>query len=320
MDSIGLSGRPRLPWIDLMKVMGMFFIIYGHLFSYGYQSVYAFNVPVFFIISGYLFKENQPASEFWSKLWHQLVIPMLAICLLNNVYLIVNDLLHHRLEASRLMFPLGIMAGEQFYLDVCWFIYTLIILKMISQFVRGIGFRILLAVACLIVAFFIAPSVQSHGWTNALLCVLLTYPFFLSGILARQIEFVRKPLSFWGCLGGAVLSGAILCFVSRFNGDVFIYRFIYGNNILLYLLGGVAGTCLLFFVSKMFDNSPNWVRILALGSIVILGFHRYLIILYRHFFEQNPFDILVALVILLLFVPVIGLCISYFPWLVGNRR
>lgn len=319
MDTIGLSGRPRLPWIDIMKVMAMFFIIYGHMFSYGYQFVYAFSVPVFFVISGYLFKENQPSSVFWNKLWHQLVIPMLAICLLNNVYLIANDLLHHRLEASRFLFPLGIMAGQQYYLDVCWFIYTLIILKMISRFVRGIGFRILLAVVCLIVASFIAPSVQLHDWRNAVLCVLLTYPFFLSGHLARPIGFVRKPLPFWGCLGGAVLSGAILFPVSRFNGDVFIYRFIYGKDILLYLLGGASGTFLLFFVSKMFDNSADWVKILALGSIVILGFHRYLIILYRHFIDKNPFDILAALAILLLFIPLVGFCIRHFPWLVGNR-
>ena len=319
MDGIGLSGRPRLPWIDIMKVMGLFFIIYGHMFSYGYQYVYAFNVPVFFVISGFLFKEDQPASEFWSKLWRQLVIPMLAICLINNAYLLVNDLIHHRLETSRLLFPVGILAGQQHYLDVCWFIYTLVLLKLISRFVRGNLFRILLAVAFLVVAFFVAPVIQSHDWRNAILCVLLSYPFFLSGSLAKASGFPVKPLSWVACLIGTVISGAVLFFVTRFNGDVFLYRFIYGNSILLYLLGGAAGTALLFFVSKLFDKSSVWVKTLALGSVVVLGFHRYLIILYRHFFDKNPFDILVALAILLLFIPVVCFCIRHIPWLVGNR-
>lgn len=123
MNATAVVARPRLHWVDVMKVLGMFFIIYGHLFTYGYQYAYAFNVPVFFVLSGFLFKEDQSASEFWRKLWWQLAVPMLAICVLNNTYLIINDLLHHRLDTPR-------------FLDVCWFIYTLILLKIISFFVR----------------------------------------------------------------------------------------------------------------------------------------------------------------------------------------
>ena len=47
-------GLKLFHWVDAMKTMGMFFIIYGHLFSYGYSYVYAFNVPVFFILSGFV--------------------------------------------------------------------------------------------------------------------------------------------------------------------------------------------------------------------------------------------------------------------------
>ena len=37
MNATAVSNRPRLHWVDVMKVLGMFFIIYGHLFTYGYQ-------------------------------------------------------------------------------------------------------------------------------------------------------------------------------------------------------------------------------------------------------------------------------------------
>ena len=62
MNATAVVTRPRLHWVDVMKVLGMFFIIYGHLFTYGYQYAYAFNVPVFFVLSGFLFKEDQPAE------------------------------------------------------------------------------------------------------------------------------------------------------------------------------------------------------------------------------------------------------------------
>ena len=86
------------------------------------------------------------------------------------------------------------------------------------------------------------------------------------------------------------------------------------------LLGGMAGTALLFFVSKLLDFPVGWIRTLAVGSVVTLGFHRYLIVFYRHFIDKNPADILVASAILLIFIPVIRFYIRYTPWLVRNRK
>lgn len=320
MNATAVSNRPRLYWVDVMKVLGMFFIVYGHLFTYGYQYSYAFNVPVFFILSGFLFKEDLQASVFWRKLWWQLVVPMLAICVLNNTYLIVNDLLHHRLDTSRLLFPLGMLVGQHRFLEVCWFIYTLVLLKIISFFVRRNGFRILLAIVFLVVAFFLAQVVQTHDWTNAVLCVLPAYPFFVMGHMVKAGGFAVKPLPGWVCFAGMLLSMTALFFIVRANGEVFLYRFIFGKDLALCMLGGMAGTALLFFVSKLLDFPVGWIRTLAVGSVVILGFHRYLIVFYRHFIDKNPFDILVALAILLIFVPIIRFCIKHIPWLVGNRK
>lgn len=307
-------------WVDAMKTMGMFFIIYGHLFSYGYTYVYAFNVPVFFILSGFLFKEDQPASVFWYKVWWQLVVPMLAISVLNNTYLIVNDLLHQRLDSSRFLFPVGLLTGQHRFLEVCWFIYTLALLKVISFYIRGNGFRVLLAVVFLVAAYLLAPVIQLHDWRNAALCVLLAYPFFVMGHLLTASGFAQRALPWWACVIGIILSFAALSCIVRANGDVFLYRFIFGNDLALCLLGGLAGTATLFFVSKLLDFPAGWIRTLAVGSVVTLGFHRYLIVFYRHFFDKNPFDFLVAFIILLIFIPVIRFCIRHVPWLVGNRK
>lgn len=321
MTDSTLSGQcSRLHWVDFMKMMGMFFIIYGHLFSYGYEYVYAFNVPVFFILAGFLFKEGQSRPVFWRKLWWQLLVPMIAISVFNNAYLIVNDILHHRLDSSRFLFPVGMLAGEQHFLDVCWFVYTLVLLKVISFFVRGNRLRCLLAVAFLVAAFFVAPEIQSHGWCNAALCVLLSYPFFVIGHLVKTGGFAERRLPWWACVSGALFSLVALFFITKANGEVFIYSFVYGNSLSLYILGGVTGTALLFFFSKLFDHPADWVRTLSAGSIITLGFHRYFIVFYRHFIDRNPLDVPVALAILLIFIPVIRFCIRHFPWLVGNRE
>lgn len=49
----------RVNYIDWMKALGMFFIIWGHLNpEYIKDCIYTFSVPSFFVISGFLFKPS----------------------------------------------------------------------------------------------------------------------------------------------------------------------------------------------------------------------------------------------------------------------
>lgn len=62
-------------WIDWMKVIGMFFIIWGHLSPEHIKHfIYAFSVPIFFIVSGYLF-HHCDWSQFFKKNIRTLVVP-----------------------------------------------------------------------------------------------------------------------------------------------------------------------------------------------------------------------------------------------------
>lgn len=47
--------KERRIWIDWMKVLGMLFIVWGHFTpNIMHNFIYAFNVPLFFCISGAL--------------------------------------------------------------------------------------------------------------------------------------------------------------------------------------------------------------------------------------------------------------------------
>ena len=61
--------KKRIDWIDIVRAMGMFLIIMGHtLEGYTYSIVgkliFAVHVPVFFVLSGYLYKEKPVKKEF----------------------------------------------------------------------------------------------------------------------------------------------------------------------------------------------------------------------------------------------------------------
>ena len=75
----------RKVWIDWMKALGMLLIIWGHCFPVGLTSfVYAFSVPLFFVISGYLSKREESLKVFWKKNFRSLIVPYLLLCLIKD--------------------------------------------------------------------------------------------------------------------------------------------------------------------------------------------------------------------------------------------
>jgi fucose 4-O-acetylase-like acetyltransferase len=76
----------RIEWIDIAKAIGLVFIIIGHnIFRYEVKYIYWFHVPLFFILSGILHRQNIPAYTFIQARFKHLMVPylfFLSICFL----------------------------------------------------------------------------------------------------------------------------------------------------------------------------------------------------------------------------------------------
>lgn len=102
-----------------------------------------------------------------------------------------------------------------------------------------------------------------------------------------------------------------------------MYDATYGENVVMFFLGGLAGTMAVFVISYFLRNfKPNSLVVLSKGTIIILGFHQLFIRAYSYFpshFHTVLTDYIVAFVILLAFIPIIQLSERYFPILLGFR-
>lgn len=67
----------RIEYIDIAKGFGIFCIVVGHGSNPWWMNywLYSFHVPLFFIISGFFYRQRS-LSETLSKCWRQLLIPM----------------------------------------------------------------------------------------------------------------------------------------------------------------------------------------------------------------------------------------------------
>ena len=300
----------RYNWLDWMKTIGMYLIVYGHFTSYGHEFVYTFSVPLFFVMSGFLYNQE---SDSFKKNFYNLILPMLIMTVIVQLRLNVSHIINGEFTNEKFFqIIIGVLIGDQTFLGACWFIYTLLIIKLVSKFCTTVVSRIIFCIICSFISILLSHRgiYAQNSWIN----VCLSYPFFLIGMLLREykVSIVR----------GKVIYFAVSLFItyicSVYNGPIWVFKNDYGHHFLLYLLGGMSGTLLVYIVCLWLDGVKSRVVLtISTGSIIVLGLHFSIIFYFRIIPEL---DFLSAFVVLILFVPVIRCCERYVPILLGKYR
>jgi len=66
----------RLDWIDIAKGYGIILVIFAHLKNWSFNNyIYSFHLPLFFFLSGYVFKANNTFLDSILKKIKGLIIP-----------------------------------------------------------------------------------------------------------------------------------------------------------------------------------------------------------------------------------------------------
>ena len=322
----------RYNWLDWMKAIGMYLIILGHFFSVGHKYIYVFSVPLFFVLSGFLSKKEDSQKAFWSKMWNNLLFPMILIVLLSSIFeglLGALGILYTFPTINGVAIKmLGIVIGSQKVLAGYWFIYTLVLLKCILQYTSGGKYssyiHLLLFVILSIGAIMLENTyVKTEEGANSIINLSVAYPFFMFGnYLKSKKKFIadfKLPVK-WNLVVLPCIVILVMV-IGDINGFVWMYKGGYGLDYLMFIVGGIAGTILVYLISKCLDNYIlSGVKDISNGSILILGFHYYLVKFIIIFTDKYSLQTcLYSLIILILFVPIIRLTKRYFPVLLGRR-
>ncbi|MFH7244497.1 MAG: acyltransferase family protein [Spirulina sp.] len=152
MASSTISHTQRLPWLDASKAYGMFLVYYGHFvervsdlqgFIPGtaafaqYKLVYSFHMPLFFILSGYVYKEKP--QRFWPFFRHRLltrIVPAIFFNLIALAIYLAEGLvtrepgLPEYYQHRNLFWEL--LLGHPFGNVITWFLFCLFTVEMIN--------------------------------------------------------------------------------------------------------------------------------------------------------------------------------------------
>jgi len=325
--------KKRLLWVDWMKSIGIYLIILGHFFTTGCIFIYTFSVPLFFIISGFLCKKEKDLRIFTRKLIFNLVIPMVLLStvrflLYSGLWVASGTFTIERIY----QFLYGLLLGFHIGVGELWFVYTLICLKLICQFTpenKAVKILLLLAIpSCGVIINHCYPEFVSQS--NAIVNATMAYPFFIGGFYLSHLKdrinrFNNPRLEQIGLL---VCAAAIVICGLYNDGGVWMYCNGYGSNFLLFLIGGYAGTTGVFIISKWLSRIRNnrflvqSITTISTGTIVILSLHMFLIQTIQGplAIARSPLDFLYALLITVLFIPVIYFSEKHLPYIIGKYR
>jgi fucose 4-O-acetylase-like acetyltransferase len=340
----------RILWIDFAKVLGVWLVYLGHsnISSFATQYIYAFHMPLFFFISGYLEKDKNIGKTLIHGI-KTLIIPYVLLYMLKYLpWLLARIALHREMfERKSMIIELFFnpMAGiiNAFGLNkadwtivfgAAWFLITLFYIKILHAVIKKItkGKMIIYLVCNIpIIVLMIILKNKGMGTILRITNVLMAFPFFSLGYYIKEMKPFASYLqkiendNLLKILLG-LMSFLIIGFMSWYNGYGSIASIDYGKNIFVYYVTAMLGIVLIIILSTYYKQKNEIITILSNGTLFIMAFEwPFLRVVFRiSGLQDQELGIIIhggiTTVALLLTIFPIKIVQKYIPIILGGRK
>lgn len=249
--------------LDIGKGLAILFVYLGHSIlyhpiemanMYGWchfleRVIVSFNMPMFFIISGYLFsKTKKSTGELYKGKTLRMAIPYLTtMAIIIGTKLILPQSMSYNAAVSgggkSLIINALLYGGDR------WFVYALFIIYLVvipfRDFMKKKWLAAVLMIVCIVIHFMgVMPSIFE------LKAVVHYTPFFLAGICLNEYYPTIKAwsLKYWWLVYLVFILGNGI-FVLQLNELPFVFRYV------LPFTGTLAVMTMAFQMEKAIENS-----------------------------------------------------------------
>lgn len=288
-----LPGCNRIEWVDIAKALSIWLMVFAHanLKSETLECmIYAFHMPVFFILSGYLDKGKAFSLSLLTRNIKSLIIPYfiysflgLSICWISPIahpelYYGMDNLLDIYKAAIKGMFLMEDKVRPNSFMPIgcLWFLPALFLCKIVwSTILSCLNSRypywVIIPLGLALSAYYYHPvyfSVDSAA---------MGLPFYgLGYFFNRQnyIKFISPKKAI--CLVVAIIATLYLYYIGILNGKIDMNGGNPGNSIVMFYINAVIGSCACISIAKVLAPSIILQRVGA-ASLTILALHPFVI-------------------------------------------
>ena len=287
------TDKKRLDYIDIAKGIGMLSVIWGHI-NGGFTNilVYAFHMPLFFFLSGLLFRADKYKSfkEFAIRKVRTLIIPYLMFSFITWLIWVGYNLVFHN-EVDSYFMPLlqtFIAQGSGGFLVhnvPLWFVSCLLLVEFIYFFINKFGNEVMIIISCCIlgVLSFVMEKCSAFfdfkllPWSIGVAFAAIVFYasgniLMTKGVVSFFVEKCNsKKILFWIIL---LIMTILLVILTPLNGHISMGHEQYNNRLLFYLNGFLGSFCVLLFsilAEKVFINkSLSWIKWIGINSLYFM--------------------------------------------------
>lgn len=284
-----MNSNGRLQEIDIVRGITIFLVVLGHAGisnSLLAEVLGNFRMPLFFMVSGYLFSTSKylenPKKLVREKL-RVLLIPYISLCLMPAVIWYVVLILQKRdIEWGKPF--IGMLYGNGKWIvgnPPVWFltclICTFVIFRVVLKFTKKYSPFIRLIIFSLIgIVGFGVSKVVWLPFSLDIALVAILFMFVGNQLKEKRILYHHKAMIIASTISLFMFMAALY-----FNIQPNMNYRIYGNLFWFYI-GGISGSFLILFISKYLLTKSKIVysifSYMGRESIIILGFHAILVL------------------------------------------
>ena len=310
-----------LHWVNSAKGIGVVLVIVGHLlYSSNLQMlnkfIYAFHMPLFFILSGYV-QGKITNNEYIVKKFRRILLPFINFAIIG--FLSFGLLLLYKGN------PLLVVLIDSFYVlgkisnHPLWFLIVLFetyffcyLFKINSLNKKKINIwgTIAFALGGVLYSYPEIMVFSIFGFNRFVICL----GFFMFGLFLRRINIeIRYPI-----MTLILMTGLTFCFGVILNDKISIYGFYLGNSYISFLVAAITGSLAFMCFCKTFLDFQGYFGNVSKYAILFLGTQYYWIIPFKKIMgllglaETWIYDILMLIFtgLYILFLPVIYRSVS----------
>lgn len=265
--------KTRIEGLDLLKFICIVLVAFGHLpIPLEFRKIiYVFHIPLFLIISGFLYKKRNIKEEL-QKDWKSLILPYILVSLICIIWWILTS------DKDFFKLLLGLISGENYdskYWLVpsfaLWYVVALFWLRILATLVSN---RFLSLVSVVVILF----SFRFDGINTVLSfdSAVLSIPFFYTGVLLRKFNVFITNININVGLYFMILFICIIIIImfSKGNHCDISNGFVSNNPVIFYMLNIIFGSTLLELFLKIRNlRFSKFYQLINEGLILIVGCH-----------------------------------------------
>ena len=278
------ENKTRIEWIDTARGIALILVIFGHLKTpYLATWIYTFHIPLFFFLSGCVYRQPISFKVFLEKKLRGLVIPYFCLGLVIWMFYEIINLVNGP-EGS--IYGNGLtmlwnLIKQQGYWTI-WFLACLFVCQMIFYWIfRYCHENVYIMLCCSLAIAIVAFAYYRLGgkvlpWCIDIACVaqlFYTFGYFINHSARNDsLSILSRCSKWWASSFALLLVNCASGFANiRFSGKSLDMSIgMYGNESLS-IVSALSGILFIVMISKRFNS--RLLTYLGQNTMVIFGWH-----------------------------------------------